>query len=207
MPNLEQYTLLSYLPKEYTELLSNVEDKTAKKRRLSNHSRGKMKFGLHENRGSVADTVVYRTLEHLYQSERYRLGGLDEGVTDDRVRELEHVAAVVRSQATPPDAWIVARDPKHDELLSQNFKQRWKTLRIGVMRWALWKKFGDPACFVYRQKMIGEQNAQALEKTGDAYLHGPTDAGRFWGTSIFGDSGQNILGRLLMEVRERLKES
>jgi len=70
----------------------------------------------------------------------------------------------------------------------------WEEVKRNVMRSVLLKKY--------------EQNADLLDillKTGSAYLveHLPEKGDAFWGDDHDG-SGQNILGQLLMEVREEL---
>lgn len=68
-------------------------------------------------------------------------------------------------------------------------RPNWEELKIELMRALLLQKFGD---LTLRQKLLA---------TGDALLiEGNTWGDTFWG--ICNDKGANVLGKLLMEVRE-----
>ena len=70
----------------------------------------------------------------------------------------------------------------------------WERVKVGLMREIVYAKF--------------EQNADLKEKllqTGDAYL----EEGNTWGDKIWGTvngQGQNLLGQILMETRERFQQ-
>ena len=74
-------------------------------------------------------------------------------------------------------------------------RKDWEDVKVEIMRGVVAAKF--------------EQNpelAEALLETGDAYLEEGNDWGdRTWGT--VNGAGQNLLGQILMEERERLKEN
>ena len=71
-------------------------------------------------------------------------------------------------------------------------RQSWESIKVDIMREILWTKFSDPYM------------AELLLATGDAMLLEENNWGdRFWGV-VDGD-GQNVLGNLLMEIREDLR--
>lgn len=70
------------------------------------------------------------------------------------------------------------------------FKEDWDTLRLEVMKRGLRYKFGQ-----------NPHLAKKLLETGDAFLGEDSPTDMFWGVR-----GENHLGRLLMEVREELRE-
>jgi ribA/ribD-fused uncharacterized protein len=71
-------------------------------------------------------------------------------------------------------------------------RPKWESIKVDIMREILWTKFSDP------------HMGALLLATGDALLLEENDWGdRFWG-AVDGD-GQNVLGNLLMEIREDLK--
>lgn len=69
----------------------------------------------------------------------------------------------------------------------------WEEVKTDVMRRALMKKFSDP---LMREKLL---------ETGDAELV----EGNYWGDTCWGvcnGVGENRLGKLLMDIRESLKD-
>lgn len=69
----------------------------------------------------------------------------------------------------------------------------WEEVKVDVMREGLFRKFAD------------EQLADWLLETGNQYL----EEGNWWGDRTWGvcnGEGQNLLGKLLMEVREAIRE-
>lgn len=101
--------------------------------------------------------------------------------TDPRVREQ------VRRAKTAEIAARLGRDR------SRKLRRDWDSAKLDLMRRALWAKFTQhPA--------LGE----LLLSTGQAPIVERTDRDDFWGDG--GDGrGQNWLGRLLMETRDRLR--
>ena len=69
----------------------------------------------------------------------------------------------------------------------------WEEIKVEVMRWALKKKFTQ-----------NPRLRDALVKTGNAELIEDAPWDKFWGDGGNGD-GQNMLGKLLMELREELR--
>ncbi|AYV75258.1 MAG: swarming motility protein [Terrestrivirus sp.] len=99
---------------------------------------------------------------------------------------VEDVDKFVDPNLTADDAKKVGRQI--------TLREDWEEVKRNVMRSVLLKKY--------------EQNSDLLEillKTGSAYLveHLPEKGDAFWGDDHDG-SGQNVLGQLLMEVREEL---
>jgi len=73
-------------------------------------------------------------------------------------------------------------------------REGWDDMKISAMTKVVWKKFGgDPVL------------AQQLLDTGDAELiEGNHHKDRFWG--VYKGKGANHLGKILMKVREELRE-
>ncbi|KKL95326.1 hypothetical protein LCGC14_1855750 [marine sediment metagenome] len=71
-------------------------------------------------------------------------------------------------------------------------RPKWEAIKVDIMREILWSKFANPE--------LGD----LLVATGDALLLEENSWGdRYWGV-VDGD-GLNVLGNLLMEIREELK--
>ena len=91
----------------------------------------------------------------------------------------------IRSCPKPGDAKRLAR-------LNRNFiRADWDSIKTDVMLRALRAKFGVP---YLRKLLLG---------TGDAVLVEDSPGDFFWGTGHDG-TGQNMLGKLLMQVRREL---
>lgn len=99
------------------------------------------------------------------------------------VRDQEEI----RNASSPMLAARMGRDRK------RKLRRDWESVKIGVMREALDAKF--------RQH---EELRTLLLGTGDAKLVEHTENDDFWGDGGDG-SGRNELGRLLMRVRESLR--
>src|SRR5437016_1195870 len=86
-------------------------------------------------------------------------------------------------------------DPKAREEVRRASRLRpdWEAVKVGVMREALEAKF--------RQH---EDLERLLLSTGDARLVEHTENDAFWGDGGDG-SGRNMLGQLLMELRQKLR--
>jgi ribA/ribD-fused uncharacterized protein len=93
----------------------------------------------------------------------------------------------IRMAETPTLAAILGRDRK------QKLRKDWESVKIEIMRLALIAKYTQ-------HHELGE----LLLSTNDAKLveHTPNDF--FWGDGGNG-KGRNILGRLLMEIRQKLR--
>jgi hypothetical protein len=98
--------------------------------------------------------------------------------------ELEEL---VRQQPAPHNAKELTRNPRYPA------RADWNTVRDRVMRTALYAKFSQH-----------EHLRQALLATGNTVLVEHTDKDAYWGDGGDG-SGTNMLGKLLMHVREQLR--
>jgi ribA/ribD-fused uncharacterized protein len=121
--------------------------------------------------------VRWPTVEHYYQAQKFV------GSEDEEIIPLIHAAP------TPETAAKLGR--------SENRKLRtdWEIVKIGVMRVAVLKKF-----------LTHTQIRGVLLFTGDEILveNSPTDY--FWGCGA-DQTGQNHLGKILMSVREEIRQS
>lgn len=131
---------------------------------------------------------IYPTVEHAYQAAKvpyaatYQVYLTNWGYGERRWRER------IRKVGSASQARRIGK------LASLPVRSYWEVSRMSVMRVLLKQKFapGRP------------ERAQLLE-TGDALLvEGNTWGDTFWG--ICGDEGENWLGRLLMEIREGVRE-
>lgn len=100
----------------------------------------------------------------------------------------EHEEAV-RSAGSPADAALVGRDR------GRPLRPDWGAVKDGVMRDAVRAKFRQHP--ELRTTLLATDDATIVERTGnDSY----------WGDGGDG-SGRNVLGRILMEVREELRST
>lgn len=82
----------------------------------------------------------------------------------------------------------------------KNSRRDWEQVRIRIMRWCL------------RMKLANNWSAfsDLLLRTGDRPIVEQSRKDDFWGAKAVGDGdtlvGMNVLGRLLMELREQVKE-
>jgi ribA/ribD-fused uncharacterized protein len=93
----------------------------------------------------------------------------------------------VRRQETPRQAADLGRDRKRP------LRKDWEAVKDDVMREAVRAKFSQH-----------EELRAILLGTGDALLVEHTERDAYWGDGGDG-SGKNMLGRILMEVREELR--
>lgn len=97
--------------------------------------------------------------------------------------------AKIRLANSPMIAARLGRDRK------QKLRRDWEAVKVGIMREAVMAKFTQH-----------EDLRTLLLSTGDAKLVEHTDNDDYWGDGGDG-SGKNMLGRILMEVRELLRSS
>lgn len=95
----------------------------------------------------------------------------------------------VRRAKTPMIAARIGRDRK------RKIRRDWNSVRVSVMREAVLAKFTQH-----------EDLRELLLSTGDAKIVEHTDNDSFWGDGGDG-SGENWLGRILMELRSSLETS
>ena len=93
----------------------------------------------------------------------------------------------IRKASTPGLAAGLGRNRKTP------LRRDWEAVKVGVMRKAVGAKFAQHPDL-----------AALLAATGDARLVERTENDSFWGDGGDG-SGENMLGRILMEVRARLR--
>ncbi len=93
----------------------------------------------------------------------------------------------IRKTNSPMQAARLGRDRK------QKLRRDWESVKVGVMRSAVRAKFAQHADLL-----------ALLLSTGDAKLVEHTENDDYWGDGGDG-SGKNMLGRILMEVREELQ--
>jgi ribA/ribD-fused uncharacterized protein len=94
----------------------------------------------------------------------------------------------IRKAKSPMTAARLGRDRK------KKLRKDWESVKIGIMREAVLAKFTQH-----------EDLRDVLLSTGDAKLVEHTSNDSFWGDGGDG-SGENWLGRILMEVREKLRK-
>lgn len=145
--------------------------------------------------------VEYTTAEHAYQSQKF----LGPGASD----ASRSAAELVRKQSTPFKAKLLAglRPPRHyawqqvlytlaQELVQDGVALRadWEKVKVNVMLGVLRSKFRrDEAC------------RAVLMQTGEQPLVERSASDTFWGQTADG-VGQNVLGRLLVQVRRELRD-
>lgn len=93
----------------------------------------------------------------------------------------------IRKDNSPAQAARLGQDRK------QKLRLDWENVKVGIMREAVLAKFTQH-----------EELRTLLLSTGDAKIVEHTDNDDYWGDGGDG-SGRNMLGRILMEVRERLR--
>lgn len=126
----------------------------------------------------VVNGVPIRTSEALYQACRFP--------------DLPDIQAKIIEQASPMSAKMVGKPFRHQT------RPDWEAVRMNIMRWCLrvklaqnWQTFGD-----------------LLLETGSRPIVEQSRKDEYWGAKPTEDGtlvGMNVLGRLLMELREQLK--
>jgi len=94
----------------------------------------------------------------------------------------------IRTAETPMLAAMLGRDRK------QKLRKDWESVKVSVMKQALTAKFTQHS-----------ELKELLLFTSDAKLVEHTDNDNYWGDGG-NDKGKNMLGRLLMDIREELRE-
>ena len=127
----------------------------------------------------MVNDIAIRTSEALYQALRF-----------PERQELQHLVIAQNSPMTAKMKSKVYRD--------LHTREDWDDVRVDVMRWCLrvklaqnWQTFGD-----------------LLRKTGDRPIVEDSRKDDFWGAKPTEDGellcGRNVLGKLLMELRDEL---
>lgn len=94
----------------------------------------------------------------------------------------------IRKSNSPMQAARLGRDRK------QKLRRDWESVKVGIMRAAVLAKFSQH-----------EELQELLLSTGEAKIVEHTDNDDDWGDGGDG-SGKNMLGRILMQVRETLRQ-
>lgn len=94
----------------------------------------------------------------------------------------------VRLTKTPMEAAIKGRDR------NKTLRKEWGEVKDDIMRRAVLEKFKQ-----------NDDAKKVLLKTGDQEIIEKTTKDYYWGCGTEG-TGKNILGKILMEVRDTLKE-
>ena len=122
--------------------------------------------------------VRIRTSEALYQACRFP--------------HLPDVQRLIIAQRSPMTAKMKSKPYRHDS------RQDWNRVRVNVMRWCLRVKLAQNWEFF----------SKLLLDTGDRAIVEQSHKDDFWGARPVDDRtlvGMNVLGRLLMELRESVK--
>jgi ribA/ribD-fused uncharacterized protein len=128
---------------------------------------------------------LFRTAEALYQAFRY---------TDDKSEDGELIQELIRREKSPMAAKMVSK--KYQSLTRDD----WNFTRVKIMDWCL------------RAKLSAHRDnfSALLLSTGDLPIVEESHKDRFWGAvAVPGSadhlSGENVLGSLLVRLRENIK--
>jgi N-glycosidase YbiA len=116
----------------------------------------------------------WATVEHYYQAHKFQ------------GTKFEYLMAEIQAAPTPELAAKIGRDPAHQP------HPEWDLNKCAVMYRAIWQKFSHHL-----------EIQQVLLETGSAEIVEDSPIDYFWGCGI-DRSGQNQLGRILMQVRTDL---
>jgi len=135
----------------------------------------------------LLDAETWPTVEHFYQAQKS-----DHPDYKAAIRAAVSPGAVKRL-AAPPDA--PGRSSQKSWFRKNGIMPRadWHEVKLDIMRRADWAKYSQ-----------NPDLAQTLLATNSAELIEDSPFEPFWGTGRDGN-GQNWAGRVLMEVRERLR--
>ncbi|MEX0598268.1 MAG: NADAR family protein, partial [Candidatus Paceibacterota bacterium] len=142
----------------------------------------------------------YKTTEHYYQAKKFLYEGANcsnyEYAELIRSQKTPNMARILGTQETKQNfAWVKPLRIKIDEYNGKVIPDPdWDLHKVDVMRVALKHKF--------------EQHprlARILNETGDKEIIEDSPRDYFWGIGRLGN-GQNWLGKLLMELRNKRKE-
>jgi N-glycosidase YbiA len=120
------------------------------------------------------DGESWATVEHYYQAHKF------EGT------KFDYLMAEIQAAPTPELAAKIGRDPAHQP------RADWDLHKCQIMYRAIWQKFSSH--LDVQQILLDTLNAEIIEDSSVDY---------FWGCGL-DRSGQNQLGRILMQVRSEL---
>ena len=137
----------------------------------------------------------FRFLSNFYPSS-VRIAG-DE--FPDAYQSVEHAFQAAKT-LDPKERWMIreAASPGRAKKLGQTVTLRpaWDDIKLNVMRDLVWYKFTEHP--ELRAKLLATEDAELVE--------GNTWGDRFWGVDIESGEGENHLGKLLMETRDKIRE-
>ena len=134
------------------------------------------------------DGETWLTVEHYYQAQKS-----DDPAYRDAIRSAKNPEVAKRLASQP----LAPGNPGRGSWFRKNGslpRRDWHAVKLDIMRRADWAKFTQ-----------NHGLASLLLETGDAELIEDSPAEPFWGTGPDGE-GENWSGRVLMEVRERLRQ-
>jgi len=178
---LGRRSLVSAFPEENELMRNTAELRTYKRKESVIFRKTKEKYGGLSNMASgypiEVNDISIRTSEALYQACRFP--------------NLQDVQYIIIQQRSPMTAKMKSKPHR------KKTRPDWFNVRVNIMRWCLrvklaqnWKKFGS-----------------LLISTGDRPIVEESKKDDFWGAKPKGKDilvGKNVLGRLLMELREKL---
>jgi N-glycosidase YbiA len=135
------------------------------------------------------DGLVWPTVEHYYQAHKSEDPTYRRAV--HAAKSASHAKRLAASPTAPRRVSFQSWFRLHDAVPRPD----WDVVKVDVMRAADWAKYSQHADL-----------GRLLLATGDAELVEDARRDPFWGTGP-DDAGLNMAGRVLMEVRQRLKDA
>jgi ribA/ribD-fused uncharacterized protein len=117
------------------------------------------------------------TVEHYYQAQKFQ--GTD----------LNFLMTQIWEAPTPKAATVIGRHPNHRP------REDWEEIKLLVMAKAVWQKFITHGELT--QILLATENEELIENSPKDY---------YWGCGA-DNTGRNELGKLLMVIREKLRQS
>lgn len=152
-----------------------------------------------------SECAVFRKTNEVFGGLSNMAGGYPISIGGVKLRTSEALYQACRFPHLPDvqNAIISERSPMAAKMRGKPFRSQsrpdWDAVRVSVMRWSIrvkllqnWSRFGD-----------------LLERTEDRLIVEHSRRDRYWGAVAINDEeleGQNVLGRLLMELREAARE-
>lgn len=125
-------------------------------------------------------------------------------INDYLIYSSEALYQLIRFTAYPEiqKEVILPKSPMHTKMVAKKYKkyvrEDWDLIKVKVMRWVLLIKL------MFNYDTFGE----LLKKTENKIIVELSHRDKFWGTVLVDETnniaeGENVLGRLLMEIREK----
>lgn len=152
-----------------------------------------------------SDCVVFRKTNERHGGLSNMAGGYPIEVNGIRIRTSEALYQACRFPHIPDlqSQIIDERSPMAAKMRGKPFRASsrpdWDDIRVTLMRWSI------------RVKLLQNPDrfGAVLDDTGDLPIVEHSRRDRFWGAVALSDEeleGQNVLGRLLMELRDEVRE-